>query len=151
MGRDTLARRQVAPWSRPRESKSQGAKHQQAMAWQPPARLVLEPARRETTGDTPRSLTSRSTTSEPGEESWDFDGSVLTSARNRTHRSPMLTHETSPVLGASVMGMTSRVGQWQSRLPADVLRISTVLSQEDRLLPKDRLRQQPAGESTEES
>jgi hypothetical protein len=30
-----------------------------------------------------------------------------TSARRRTRRSPMLTHETSPVSGASVMGMTN--------------------------------------------
>jgi hypothetical protein len=63
----------------------------------------------------------------------------------------MLTHETSPVSGASVMEMTSRVGQGQSRLPADVSGISTALSQEDRLRPKDRLRQQSADDSTEES
>jgi hypothetical protein len=63
----------------------------------------------------------------------------------------MLTHETLPVLRASVMEMASRVGQGQSRLPADVPGISTTLSQEDRLQPKDRLRQQPAGDSTEES
>jgi hypothetical protein len=101
--------------------------------------------------NTPQNLTSRSTTSEPGEESCDFNGSMLTLARNRTHRSPMLTHETLPFLGASVVGMTSRVGQWQSHLPADVPGISTMLSQEDQLHPKDRLRQQPAGNSTEES
>jgi hypothetical protein len=47
--------------------------------------------------------------------------------------------------------MTSRVGQLQSHLPADVPGISMALSQEDRLYPKDRLRQQPAGDSTEES
>jgi hypothetical protein len=63
----------------------------------------------------------------------------------------MLTHETLPVLGASVMGMTSRVGQGQSRLPADVPGISKTLSQEERLRPKDRLRQQPGDDSTEES
>jgi hypothetical protein len=50
-----------------------------------------------------------------------------------------------------VMGMTSWVGQGQSHLPADVSGISTALSQEDRLRPKDRLRQQPAGNFTEES
>jgi hypothetical protein len=119
--------------------------------WQPPTGSLLEPARPETAGDTPRSLTSRPTTSEPDEESWDFDGSVLTSARNRTRQSPMLTHETSPVSGASVVGMTSRVGQGQSRLPADVPGISKALSQEDRLRPKDRLHQQPASDSSEES
>jgi hypothetical protein len=63
----------------------------------------------------------------------------------------MLTHETSPVLGASVIGMTIRVGQGQSHLPDNVPGISTVLSQEDRLRPKDRLHQQPAGDFTEES
>jgi hypothetical protein len=62
-------------------------------------------------GDTPWNLISRSMTSEPVEESWDFDGSVLTSARNRTRRSPMLTRETSSVSGASVVGMTSGVCQ----------------------------------------
>jgi hypothetical protein len=102
-------------------------------------------------GDTPWSLTSRSTTSEPDEESWDFDGNMITSARNRTRRRPMLTHETSPVLGASVVGMTSGVCQGQRCLPAGVLGISTVLSQEDRLHPKGRLRQQPTGDSTAES
>jgi hypothetical protein len=55
------------------------------------------------------------------------------------------------VIGLGVVGMTSRVGQGQSRLPADVPGISTALSQKDRLRPKDRLRQQPAGDSTEES
>jgi hypothetical protein len=151
IGRDAAAHGQVARWCRPRESKSRGVEHQQAAAWQPPTGSVLEPACPETTGDTPRSLTSRPTTSEPGEESWDFDGSGLTSARNRTRRSPMLTHETSPVSGASVVGMTSRVGQGQRCLPADVLGISTALSQEDRLRPKGRLRQQLAGNSTAES
>jgi hypothetical protein len=76
---------------------------------------------------------------------------VLTSAWNGTRRSPMLTHETLPVSGASVVGMTSRVGQGQRCLSADVPGISTALSQEDRLRPKGRLRQQPAGDSTEES
>jgi hypothetical protein len=63
----------------------------------------------------------------------------------------MLTHETSPVSGASVMGMTIRVGQGQSHLPADVTGICTVLRQEGRLRPKDQLRQQRAGDFTEES
>jgi hypothetical protein len=58
----------------------------------------------------------------------------------------MLTHETSPVSGASVMGMTIRVGQGQSHLSADVLGISTTLGQRGRLQPKGRLRQLPAGD-----
>jgi hypothetical protein len=49
------------------------------------------------------------------------------------------------------MGMTIRVGQGQSHLPVDVLGISTVFSQKGRLHLKGRLRQQPAGDFTEES
>jgi hypothetical protein len=63
----------------------------------------------------------------------------------------MLTHETSPVSGASVVGMTSGVCQGQRNLPAGIPGISTALRQEDRLRPKGRLRQQPAGDSAEES
>jgi hypothetical protein len=63
----------------------------------------------------------------------------------------MLTHETSPVLGASVMGMTYGACQGPSNMPAGVPGVSTALAQEDRLRPKGRLRQQPAGDSTEES
>jgi hypothetical protein len=58
----------------------------------------------------------------------------------------MLTHETLPVSGASVMGMTSRVGRGQCCLPTNVPGISTVLGQEDRLRPKGRMCQQPAGD-----
>jgi hypothetical protein len=90
-------------------------------------------------------------TSKPDKESWDSDGCVLTSVRNRTRRSPMLTHETLPVLGASVMGMTSGVCQVQRCLPASNPGISTTLSQDDRLWPKGRLHQQPSGDSTKES
>jgi hypothetical protein len=78
-------------------------------------------------GDAPRDLASRPTTARPDEESWDFDGSVLTSVRIRTRRSPMQTHETLPVLGASVMGMTSRACQGLCYLPAGILGTSTVL------------------------
>jgi hypothetical protein len=63
----------------------------------------------------------------------------------------MLTHETLPVLGATVVGMTSGVCQWQRYLPAGILGISTALRQEDRLCPKGWLCQQPAGDSTGES
>jgi hypothetical protein len=49
------------------------------------------------------------------------------------------------------MGMTSGVCQGQRCLSAGVLGISTALGQEDRLRPKGRLRQQPAGDSAEES
>jgi hypothetical protein len=50
-----------------------------------------------------------------------------TSARKRTRRSPMLTHETSPVSGASVMGMTYGACQGPSNLPAGVPGVSTAL------------------------
>jgi hypothetical protein len=135
----------------PKRFKFRGAECRLAVVEQPKARPILEPARHETADNAPRNLTSRSVTSEPGEESWDFDGSVLTSARKGTRRSPKLTHETSPVSGASVVGMTSRVGQGQRYLPADIPGISTALSQEARLRPEGQLRQQPAGDSTEES
>jgi hypothetical protein len=74
-----------------------------------------------------------------------------TSARKTTRQSPMQTHETSPVSGASVVGMTSRACQGPCYLPAGVPGISTALGREDRLRPKGRLPQQPAGDSTEES
>jgi hypothetical protein len=63
----------------------------------------------------------------------------------------MQTHETSPVLGASVMGMTYGACQGPCYLPAGVPGISTALGREGRLRPKGRLRQQPAGDSIEES
>jgi hypothetical protein len=50
-----------------------------------------------------------------------------------------------------VVGMTSGVCQGQRYLPTSIPGISTALSQEDRLRPKGRLRQQPAGDSTKES
>jgi hypothetical protein len=71
--------------------------------------------------------------------------------RNRTRRSPMLTHETLLVSGASVVGMTSGVCQGQRYPPAGIPGISTALSQEDQLYPRGQLRQQPAGDSIEES
>jgi hypothetical protein len=74
-----------------------------------------------------------------------------TSARKRTRRSPMLTHETLPVLGASVVGMTYGACQGPSYLPACIPGVSTALGREDQLRPKGRLRQQLAGDSIEES
>jgi hypothetical protein len=55
------------------------------------------------------------------------------------------------LLVAIVVGMTYGACQGPSNMPAGVLGVSTALAQEDRLHPKDRLRQQPAGDSTEES
>jgi hypothetical protein len=84
IGRDVATRGQVVLQSSPRGSKSQGAGHRGAAAWRSPAGSVLEPIRPETAGDIPHDLTSRPTTSRPNEESWDFDGNKLTSARIRT-------------------------------------------------------------------
>jgi hypothetical protein len=151
IGRDVAARGQVVLRSSPRGSKSQGAGHRRAAAWWSPARSVLEPVRPKTAGDILQDLTSGPTTSRPNEESWDFDGNKLTSARIRTRRSPLQNHETSPVSGASVMGMTYEACQGPSYLPAGVPGVSTALGWEDRLRSKGWLRQQPAGDSTEES
>jgi hypothetical protein len=74
-----------------------------------------------------------------------------TSARRGTHQSPMQTHETSPVLGASVVGMTLGVCQGQRCLSAGIPGVSTTSSREDQLWLKGQLRQQPADDSTEES
>jgi hypothetical protein len=63
----------------------------------------------------------------------------------------MQAHETSPVSGASVVGMTSGVCQGQRCMPAGIPGVSTASSKKDRLQLKGRLRQQPAGDSTEES
>jgi hypothetical protein len=63
----------------------------------------------------------------------------------------MHAHETSPVSGASVVGMTSGVCQGQRCMPAGVPGVSTASRRKDRLQLKGRLRQQPAGDSTEES
>jgi hypothetical protein len=49
------------------------------------------------------------------------------------------------------MGMTYGACQGPSYLPAGVPGVSTALGREDRLRPKGRLRQQPAGDSTEQS
>jgi hypothetical protein len=63
----------------------------------------------------------------------------------------MQTHETLLVLGASVVGMTSGVCQGQRCLPSGIPGVSTASSKEDWLQLEGRLRQQPAGNSTEES
>jgi hypothetical protein len=51
----------------------------------------------------------------------------------------------------TIVGMTSGACQGPCYLPAGIPGISTVLGREDRLRPKGRLRQQPAGDSTKES
>jgi hypothetical protein len=149
MGHYAATFRPVAAWVQTSKwFKFQGARRRLVAAEQPRAGSVLDPVCPETAGKVLRDLTSRTMTSEPDE---DFDGHESTSARNRTRRSPMLTHETSTVSGASVMGMTIWVRQGQSHLPADIPGITTALGQRGRLQPKGRLHQQPAGDFTVEA
>jgi hypothetical protein len=49
------------------------------------------------------------------------------------------------------MGMTNGASHGPSYMPAGVPGVSTASAREDRLFPKGRLCQQPAGDSTEES
>jgi hypothetical protein len=85
---------------------SKGAAYRLTTARQPLAGSGLESACLEMAGGVPHDLASKPATSRLDDGSWDFDGNKLTSARIRTRRSPMQTHETSPVSGASVVGMT---------------------------------------------
>jgi hypothetical protein len=62
----------------------------------------------------------------------------------------MQAHETLPVSGASVVGMTLGVCQGQRGLPTGVPGVPTASRREDRLQLKGRLCLQPAGDSTEE-
>jgi hypothetical protein len=62
----------------------------------------------------------------------------------------MLAHETSPVSGASVVGMTYGACHGPSYLTAGIPGVPTASAREDRLRPKGRLRQQPAGDSAVE-
>jgi hypothetical protein len=62
----------------------------------------------------------------------------------------MLAHETSPVSGASVVGVTYGGCHVPSYLPSGVPGVSMTRRQEDRLRLEGRLRQQPAGDSTVE-
>jgi hypothetical protein len=63
----------------------------------------------------------------------------------------MPAHETSAVLGASVMGMTYGAYHRPSNMPAGVPGVPTASAREDRLRSKGRLHQQLAGNSTEEN
>jgi hypothetical protein len=124
----TGARRRPQRGTRARSGiSSKVAAYRLTTAGQPPAGSDRELAHLETAKEVPRDLTSRPTTSRPNKESWDFDGNKLTSARIRTLQSPMLTHETSPVSGASVMGMTYGARQGPSYLPSGVPGVSMAL------------------------
>jgi hypothetical protein len=61
----------------------------------------------------------------------------------------MLAHETSPVSGVSVMGMTYGVHHGPGNMLAGVPGDPAASAREDRLRSKGRLRQRPAGDSTE--
>jgi hypothetical protein len=75
MGRYTAAFRPVAAWVQiSKWFKFQEARHRLAAVEQPKAGSILELACPEIADNTPQDLTSRSMTSEPDEESWDFDG-----------------------------------------------------------------------------
>jgi hypothetical protein len=63
----------------------------------------------------------------------------------------MPAHETSPVSGASVVGMTYGAYHRPSNMPAGVPAVPTASAREDWFRPKGRLRQQPADNSTEEN
>jgi hypothetical protein len=51
----------------------------------------------------------------------------------------------------NVVGMTYRAYHGPSNMSADVPGVPTALAREDRLYPKGRMRQQPAGDCTEEN
>jgi hypothetical protein len=71
----------------------------------PPGR-ILEPARPETAGRTPQDLNSIIGSTKTDQNPETLTRASKTLARRGTRRSPMLAHETSPVSGASVVGMT---------------------------------------------
>jgi hypothetical protein len=62
----------------------------------------------------------------------------------------MITHETSPVSGASVVGMTYGAHHGPRNMPTGVPGVPAAPAREDRLRPKGRLRQQPTGDSIKE-
>jgi hypothetical protein len=95
----------------------------------------------------PRRLERPSRTRNPGTST----RTSKTLARRGTRRSPMLAHETSPVSGASVVGMTYGAHHGPGNMPAGIPGVPTASRREDRLRPKGRLRQQPAGDSAEEN
>jgi hypothetical protein len=145
-----MACAQVVLRCNPRGNISQGAGPRRAAAWRPPTESAPEPASPETVGNIPMGLTwrpmTRGHTKNPG-TSMETD---KTSVRRRTCRSPMLAHGTSPISGASVVGMTYGACHVPSYLPAGVPGVSTAGRQEDRLRPEGRLCQQPAGDSAVE-
>jgi hypothetical protein len=106
---------------------SEGAACRLVTTRRPPAGLNLEPARLEAAGGVPRNLSSKPATSRPGKESWDFYGNEQDFGEEKNPPKPMLTHETSPVSGASVVGITYGACQDQSYLPAGVPGVSTML------------------------
>jgi hypothetical protein len=62
----------------------------------------------------------------------------------------MLAHETSPVSGASIVGMTYGAHHGPGSMPAGIPGIPAASARGDRLHSKGRLRQRPADNSVEE-
>jgi hypothetical protein len=106
---------------------SEGAAHRLMTVEQPPVGLDLDPTRLEMAGGVPCDLASKPATSRPDKNPGTLTETNKTSARKGTRRSPMLTHETSLVSGASVVGMTNGACRGPSYLPAGVPGISTAL------------------------
>jgi hypothetical protein len=104
---------------------SEWTAHRLATTEQSPAGLDLEPARLKMAGRVSRNLTLKPTISGPDRESRDFDGNKQDFGEERNPPKPHATHETSPVLGAGVVGMTNRACHRPSYLPAGVPGIST--------------------------
>jgi hypothetical protein len=112
---------------------------------------ILETARPETAGRTPRGLTLVIGATKPDQNPGTSTRASKTSARRGTRRNPMSAHETSPVSGASVVGMTYGAHHRPGSMPAGVPGVPAASAREDRLRPKGRLRRQPAGDSIQES
>jgi hypothetical protein len=106
---------------------SKGAAYWLATARRPPAELNPEPACLETVGGAPRDSASNQQLLDQTENPGTSMETSKTSARRRTYRSPMLTHETSPVSGASVVGMTNGACHGPSYMSAGIPGVSTVL------------------------
>jgi hypothetical protein len=94
-------------------------------AWRSPAGSVSKPVCPETAGGTPQDSTSMTRATKPDQKSWDFDESKQDFGEKKNRRSPMLAHETSPVSGASVVGMTYGAHHGPGNMPASVPGVPT--------------------------
>jgi hypothetical protein len=90
-----------------------------------------------------RSVILSPTVLRPDTGPWNFDECECTSARKEPAEAPCNSHENSPVSGASVMEMTTWVGQRHDGLPASAPGISLTTGQRGWLSVKGRLHEQP--------